>query len=133
MFGFPKTAVIIGILFIGMVLAVPAWAGGHHGGYGCGRGDGYGHHGYSHGYGNGHGYNHHGYGHGGYHHGDDDYGPGYGYGGSYTSWDFYAGGQDAGGYFGLGWSAGFREDYGASGYRTRVRSGYGGGPYYPRR
>jgi hypothetical protein len=53
--------------------------------------------------------------------------------GSYSSWDFYAGGRDAGDNFGLGWSTGYREDYGASGHRIRTRSGYGGRPYYPGR
>lgn len=111
--------------------SVPAWAGGHYG-YGCGHGHGYGYgHGHGSGHGYGHGYDDHGYGHGGYHHDYDGYGPGYGYGVSYFGWDAYLGGQDAGGYFGLGWSAGLREDYGASGFRDRAR--YSGRSYYPGR
>lgn len=121
MSGFTKTTLIIGIMFIGMALAVPAWAGGgHHGGYGHGRAFG---NGYGHGY--GHGNNHRGYGHGGGHHGYGGCGPGYGYGSSYSSWDFYAGGLAGGGYFGMGWSTGIRDDYGA--YSHRARSGYRGG------
>lgn len=99
MSGFTKTTLIVGILIIGMALAGPVWAGGHHG------------------YDHGHGY--------GYGHVYDGYGPGYGSYSLYSNWDFYAGGQDGGGYFGLDWSAGFRKDYGASGYRGR--SGYRGG------